>query len=75
MIDLVPLKLFSERHKEGWRLLPGYELKAGDFAATMVSPDHVFLTKSNLERGAESGKRGWKYSTKPRTIKHVEGRS
>jgi hypothetical protein len=39
-IDLVPLSLFSERHKEGWRMRPGYELKAGDYAVLMQSPDH-----------------------------------
>lgn len=40
MIDLVPLKLFSQRYQEGWRMVTGYPLKPGDFAVTMQSPDH-----------------------------------
>lgn len=39
-IDLVPLKEFSDRYARGWRIVPGYDLKSGDYAATMMSPDH-----------------------------------
>jgi hypothetical protein len=74
MIDLVPLSKFSERYARGWRIVPGYDLKATDWAATMQSPDHVPVIKSNLERAAEQGTRGWKHSTKPRKFHHVCGR-
>lgn len=54
MIDLVPLKLFSKRHQEGWRMVHGYPLKPGDFAVTMQSPDHRD-EMSNRRRGGQSG--------------------
>lgn len=37
-IDLVPLRLFSQRIAEGWRMIPGYDLHAGDYAVTMQPP-------------------------------------
>lgn len=40
MIYLVPLKQFSERIAKGWTMVPGYDLKAGDYAVTMASPGH-----------------------------------
>ena len=49
MIDLVPLSQFSERHSNGWRMVPGYDLKAGDYAVTMASPDHVVPRLKNTK--------------------------
>lgn len=40
MIDLVPISQFSERYSGGWRMVKGYDLKAGDYAVVMASPDH-----------------------------------
>ncbi len=37
-IDLVPLSLFSERIKQGWRMVPGYPLTPGDYVVTMCAP-------------------------------------
>lgn len=54
-IDLVPLSQFSARHSKGWRMVPGYDRKAGDFAVTMMSPGHEMVRKSNVERGRLSG--------------------
>ena len=54
MIDLVPLSKFSERYARGWRIVPGYDLKATDWAATMQSPDHVPVVRSNLDRAIDS---------------------
>jgi len=60
-IHLVPLCQFSEYHGLGWRICPGYDLKAGDYAATMKSPDHDTVannkaraaTSRNLTKGAD----------------------
>ncbi len=46
-VDLVPLSDFSARHARGWRIVPGYDLKAGDYAATMMSPDHKLFDLNN----------------------------
>ena len=40
-IDLVPLKQFSERITDGWKMVAGFPLKPGDWCVTMQSPDHV----------------------------------
>lgn len=56
MIDLVPLKLFSQRISEGWQMVPGYDLKARDWAVTMRSPDHFEPVKSNVSRAAGSAR-------------------
>lgn len=53
MIDLVPLKLFSQRIAEGWRMCPGYPLEPGDFAVTMQSPDHESEIAKAKERRRE----------------------
>lgn len=53
-IDLVPLSQFSERHNAGWRMRPGYELKAGDYAVLMQSPDHQDDTVLNTKRATVS---------------------
>jgi hypothetical protein len=50
-IDLVPLKLFSQRIAEGWTMVPGYPLVPGDFAVTM-SPPGWPAPRSNLSRAA-----------------------
>ena len=50
-IDLVPLKLFSQRIAEGWTMVPGYPLRPGDFAVTM-SPPGWPVPRSNLSRAA-----------------------
>ena len=50
-IDLVPLKLFSQRIAEGWTMVPGYPLQPGDFAVTM-SPPGWPVPRSNLSRAA-----------------------
>lgn len=42
-VTLVPLSQFSDYHKKGWRIVPGYDLKAGDYAATMMSPGHKLV--------------------------------
>ena len=51
-IDLVPLKLFSQRIVEGWTMVPGYPLQPGDFAVTM-SPPGWPVPRSNLSRAAQ----------------------
>jgi hypothetical protein len=51
-IDLVPLKLFSQRIAEGWTMVPGYPLQPGDFAVTM-SPPGWPVPRSNLSRAAQ----------------------
>lgn len=48
MIDLVPIKQFSERLAQGWEMVPGYDLKAGDYAVTMQSPDHAKEVRRNV---------------------------
>ena len=50
-VDLVPLKLFSQRIAEGWTMVPGYPLVPGDFAVTM-SPPGWPAPRSNLSRAA-----------------------
>lgn len=40
-IDLVPLSLFSQRHAEGWRMVPGFPLQPGDYAVTMRAPGWI----------------------------------
>lgn len=52
-IDLVPLSQFSERYARGWRIVPGYPLTHGDYAATMQSPDHQKAVR-NINRAAMS---------------------
>lgn len=52
-IDLVPLKLFSQRIAEGWTMVPGYPLQPGDFAVTM-SPPGWPVPRSNLSRAAST---------------------
>lgn len=54
MIDLVPLCQFSDRYREGWRLVDGYDLAASDYAATMASPDHGPVRKGNVSIAASS---------------------
>ena len=49
MIDLVPLKQFSERIASGWTMVSGYDLKARDWAVTMRSPDHVEPKRGNKQ--------------------------
>ncbi len=51
-IDLVPLGLFSQRHSEGWRMVPGYPLQPGDYAVTMMPPGFP-VPRSNISRSAE----------------------
>jgi len=46
-VHLVPLCQFSDYHARGWRIVPSYDLKAGDYAATMKSPDHDAVIASN----------------------------
>lgn len=60
-VDLVPLSLFSERHKQGWRMRPGYELKAGDYAVLMQSPgfeetesNHTKANRTNALLGTKA---------------------
>lgn len=53
MIEYVPLGRFSAYHKEGWKLVPGYDLRAGDYAALMQSPGHN-IGLSNKEAGRQS---------------------
>lgn len=60
MIDLVPLKLFSERIKQGWTMVHGYPLSPGDYAVTMMSPDHYgdheeWRRKRQLEGARKAG--------------------
>lgn len=55
MIDLVPLRHFSQRIAEGWTMVAGYPLKPGDWCVTMRSPCHE--EPSNLKKaGAERNK-------------------
>jgi len=37
-IEFIPIKQFSERYAEGWRMVPGYPLEAHDYAVKMVPP-------------------------------------
>jgi len=50
-IELVPLKLFSERLIAGWSMVPGYPLNPSDYAVTMAPPDFP-KPKSNKTNGA-----------------------
>lgn len=50
-IDLVPLKLFSQRISEGWAMVPGYPLQPGDYAVTMMPPNFP-EPRSNASRAA-----------------------
>ena len=50
-IDLVPLKLFSLRISEGWAMVPGYPLQAGDYAVMMMPPGFP-QPRSNASRAA-----------------------
>ena len=50
-IDLVPLKLFSQRIAEGWAMVPGYPLQPGDYAITMMRPNFP-EPRSNASRAA-----------------------
>lgn len=72
MIDLVPLSQFSERYKAGWRMRPGYELKAGDYAVLMQSPDHedIPLSNKSLARTYSNYERAG-HSSRARKIKAV----
>lgn len=55
MIELVPLKLFSQRLSEGWMMVPGYPLEPGDWAVTMASPDWLADDyPNNKSRGSAS---------------------
>lgn len=47
--ELIPVADFSRCHCEGWRMLSGYDLKAGDYAVLMVPPRGK--TWSNKEAG------------------------
>jgi hypothetical protein len=50
-IDLVPLKMFSQRIAEGWAMVPGYPLQPGDYAITMMPPNFP-EPRSNASRAA-----------------------
>jgi hypothetical protein len=50
-VDLVPLKLFSQRISEGWAMVPGYPLQPGDYAVAMMPPDFP-KPRSNASRAA-----------------------
>lgn len=52
-IELVPLAEFSDRIRQGWSMLPGYPLKAGDYAIIMRAPGPVERL-SNVEAGCVS---------------------
>ncbi|WP_127524056.1 hypothetical protein [Mesorhizobium sp. Z1-4] len=54
-IELVSLSEFSDFHNRGWRMVPGYPLNPGDYAVTMMSPNHRLTPLlSNSRRGAQS---------------------
>lgn len=55
-IDLVPLKDFSGRISNGWKMVPGYPLKPGDYAVTMQSPDH-YAVEARKNKSIASGDR------------------
>ena len=63
-IDLVPLKLFSQRIAEGWTMVPGYPLQPGDFAVTM-SPPGWPVPRSNLSRAAAAPQRAMRRASGP----------
>lgn len=52
-LELVPLKLFSQRIEEGWTMVTGYPLEPGDWAAIMAPPEW-FEPGSNRQRGSAS---------------------
>lgn len=54
IIEYVPLRQFSERYNEGWRIVPGMTIGHGDKTAIMVAPDW-FPSESNQEAGRLSG--------------------
>jgi len=45
-IELVPLKLFSARIADGWTMVPGYPLKPGDWAVTMLNERNADLAET-----------------------------
>lgn len=51
MIELVPVKQFSMRLRQGWTMVPGYPLMPGDYAVTMLAPAGT-QPASNLGRAA-----------------------
>ncbi len=36
--EFIPIASFSEFYEAGWRMINGYDLKAGDFAVLMAPP-------------------------------------
>lgn len=62
MIDLVPLKEFSDRYNKGWRMVAGYPLAPGDYAVTMQSPGHRDLSQTNIQRASAIGKQAMRTS-------------
>ena len=53
-VELVPLKLFSQRIGEGWAMVAGYPLEPGDFAVTMSPPGWLDTRSGNRHRAAVS---------------------
>lgn len=51
-LELVPLKLFSQRIEEGWTMVTGYPLEPEDWAVMMAPPG--WIIGSNRQRGAKS---------------------
>lgn len=51
-VEYIPIKDFSDRYREGWRMVPGYDLKAGDYAVLMTEP--VKEIESNREAASHS---------------------
>ena len=52
-IDLVPLKMFSERIEKGWTMVSGYPLQPGDYCV-MMKPPGFTVPKSNNKKAAQS---------------------